>query len=224
MKTSIIAALLISLLSGCVTPPPPDLSIALNTWLDANEATLVRQKGPPSRVSSDGSNGKVLIYESSGPAMVIPGSIRQDGFGGYQQNPSLVLPPLTHSAQFYIDETGRVYGWRYDGQSRFVSAKHNPEPVVKAVAEKPAINETEDALNRWEEMIRRLDPNFGDVTDLRDPKHGKSGADQVFDAIVEKNKTTPNASTADLVSEAQRAYDKWRVATNVETQNPKPKN
>ncbi len=63
-----------------------------------------------------------------------------------------------------------------------------------------------DALNKWEENIRSRDPSFGDVTDINDPEHGKSVADQVLMAIRLKATDNPNATTEDLIKEADRVH------------------
>lgn len=66
------------------------------------------------------------------------------------------------------------------------------------------------SINAWEESIRQLDADFGQVTDVDDPNHGVSVADQVFDAMCIKRQARPDATVADLLNEAKRAY---RIAT-----------
>lgn len=63
-----------------------------------------------------------------------------------------------------------------------------------------------DALNAWEENIRSRDPSFGDVTDVNDPEHGKSVADQVLMAIDLLRHRNPQATTDDLIAEANRIH------------------
>jgi len=77
-----------------------------------------------------------------------------------------------------------------------------------------------EALNKWEENIRSRDPSFGDVTDINDPEHGKSVADQVLMAIRLKAADHPNATTEDLIKEADRVHKlaKSRLAGPPRTQ------
>ncbi len=77
-----------------------------------------------------------------------------------------------------------------------------------------------EALNKWEENIRSRDPSFGDVTDINDPEHGKSVADQVLMAIRLKASDHPNATTEDLIKEADRVHKlaKSRLAGPPRTQ------
>lgn len=63
-----------------------------------------------------------------------------------------------------------------------------------------------EALNQWEENIRSRDPSFGNVTDVNDPEHGKSVADQVLMAIRLKASDHPQATTEDLIAEANRVH------------------
>lgn len=65
-----------------------------------------------------------------------------------------------------------------------------------------------EAINSWESNIRQRDPDFGAVTDVTDPKHGESIADQVFDAMSLRFIQKPGTTTEELVQVAQRAYDR----------------
>ena len=79
-----------------------------------------------------------------------------------------------------------------------------------------AIQQRTTALNSWESDIRQRDPDFGNVTDVNDPKHGETVADQVFDAISLKFMQKPNASTEELLQAAKNAYQRAKGAA------PKP--
>ena len=63
-----------------------------------------------------------------------------------------------------------------------------------------------ESLNSWEENIRSRDPDFGNVTDISDPLHGKSVADQVFDGLCLLQTRNPKAGTDDLLAEANRIH------------------
>lgn len=73
-----------------------------------------------------------------------------------------------------------------------------------------AMQQRTTALNSWEENIRQRDPDFGNVTDVSDPKHGDSVADQVFDAMSLRIMQKPNASTEELLQAAEKAYSRAR--------------
>lgn len=67
--------------------------------------------------------------------------------------------------------------------------------------------ETVAALNYWENQVRMRDPDFGLLTDPKDPTHGNSTADRVFDALNAKLMVDPDMDSAQAVAAAQRAYD-----------------
>ncbi len=60
------------------------------------------------------------------------------------------------------------------------------------------------ALNDWEARIQQTEPSFGEITDVTDPNHGKSLADDVFDGVTLFMTRVPNATPAQLVGEAER--------------------
>ena len=67
-----------------------------------------------------------------------------------------------------------------------------------------------EAINSWENNLRQRDPDFGQVTDPSDAKHGESVADQVFDAMSLKFMQKPNVTNEELIQTAQRAYERAR--------------
>lgn len=80
------------------------------------------------------------------------------------------------------------------------------EKQISTAGEREASLAMANALNSWEKSIVERDPDFGAVTDDSDPDHGRSVADQVFDALRLKRLSSPNCTTEQLVTEAQRAY------------------
>jgi hypothetical protein len=108
------------------------------------------------------------------------------------------------------------------------AGKRTAETTVKVQQQTQAEQQARQALEReassinsWETNIRSRDPDFGNVTDVNDPKHGESVADQVFDAMCLKRAHQPNSTTDDLLAVAQRAYSlaKGRVSGPAPRQN-----
>lgn len=108
-------------------------------------------------------------------------------------------------------ETGRATGKRAQQQAQ---ADQQQQQVRAAQA---AMQSKMDAINAWESNARKMNPDFGDVTPFDSPKHGISVADQVFDAICLKFQNNPNATSEQLLVEADRVLKlaKGRLASPV---------
>lgn len=87
---------------------------------------------------------------------------------------------------------------------RLQQTQQTQEQQAAQAVERQAV----ETINSWENNIRQRDPDFGNVTDPDDPKHGESMADQVYDAMVLQRIQRPNATTDDLLKAAQKAYDR----------------
>lgn len=74
----------------------------------------------------------------------------------------------------------------------------------RAAAAQAEAKARENALNAWEAEVSRKDPSFGEVTDVNDPEHGKSLADEVFDGLTLYFSRSKDPKPADLVKEANR--------------------
>lgn len=105
-----------------------------------------------------------------------------------------------------IVETERARAGRKQAEARLQQTESERQQREASAASQAV----EGALNRWEDNIRERDPDFGEVTELDDPKHGESVADQVFDAICLKAQRAAAAGRAltqdDVIAEAKRVY------------------
>jgi hypothetical protein len=81
---------------------------AMDSWLGAHKSELIAQLGPPDRVTSNGLDGEILIYETS---FTISGSAGWVGYGGYIYGAS---PPTTYTRMksFWVDGSGKIYHWK----------------------------------------------------------------------------------------------------------------
>lgn len=117
-------------------------------------------------------------------------------------------------------DAGLIDQGEFDEQTKLLTeteqaraGKKTAETKLQSTAKQTQAQEAErqqaatvQAINSWEENIRSRDPDFGNVTDVNDPNHGASVADQVFDAMCLKRMSAPNATTQDLIAAGQRAY------------------
>ena len=101
-----------------------------------------------------------------------------------------------------LKEVERNRAGKRQAETRLTTTQKTQQQQQAAQAQQQQV----EAVNSWESNIRQRDPDFGDVTDVNDPKHGQSIADQVFDAMSLKFMHNPTATTDDLLAEAQRAY------------------
>ena len=89
-------------------------SKAMASWIGHNKSELYQKMGPPERVTSDGSDGSILIYESYVNSGQQPGQVYNNGYGGVnyttpQQNGYL------RQRMFYVHSDGIIYNWRWQG-------------------------------------------------------------------------------------------------------------
>lgn len=113
-------------------------------------------------------------------------------------------------------EKGRASGKRASDVAK-------TEADQRTQAERAAAMEQKiTTLNAWEENARKTTPDFGKLTEMDDPKHGDSVADQVFDAIALKWQSNPNLTGAQILAEAERVLKqaKGRLQTTLRTSKP----
>jgi len=65
MKASIIIVISIILVSCASTKGMEKTKVAMDSWLGSSTQTLIKEWGAPSRVTTDGAGGEVLVYERS---------------------------------------------------------------------------------------------------------------------------------------------------------------
>ena len=89
-------------------------SKAMASWVGHNQSELYQKMGPPTRVTNDGSDGTILIYETYVNTGQQPGQVYNNGYGGVnytapQQNGYL------RQRMFYVHSNGVIYHWRWQG-------------------------------------------------------------------------------------------------------------
>jgi len=99
-KIAFRASLLVLLLSFLVACAPrqtgPSLSEKLDSWIGHHQSDLIRQWGAPTRVTSDGQGGAVLVYEFT----------RDLGCNAYRCYVG------TEYIQFFVTSRGVIYHWK----------------------------------------------------------------------------------------------------------------
>lgn len=88
---------------SCEVTKPVNVSEDMNAWIGKKESDLILEFGPPNRITSDGSKGKILIYEKTTVAQITIPS------GNYELTKAV---PRSRYRQFYINDKGEVYYWR----------------------------------------------------------------------------------------------------------------
>jgi len=107
MKRQILLMLLIiPFLSGCSA----SITRTMDLWVGHHKSELILSWGPPTRVTSDGKGGEILIYEYERYFGQNPGQVYRDG--------SYTAPtPIRYTAyrMFYVDKAGYIYNRSWQG-------------------------------------------------------------------------------------------------------------
>lgn len=89
--------------SVITTKPPADTKTfqqkeeeTMNSWLNSHKSSLIQAWGPPDRVTSDGLDGEILIYEQT---------VHFPEFGS-----------VTRIRMFYVNKIGIIYNWLCKGR------------------------------------------------------------------------------------------------------------
>ena len=96
----------IILFTGCATT---NTKAVMESWIDHNKSELIKSWGPPSRVTSDGDGGKILIYEQSSTSAYTLNNL----FGIELDNPITTINTRTQYYQFYTTSRGYIYHVRW---------------------------------------------------------------------------------------------------------------
>lgn len=136
MKPSLLLSLLIVaiLLGSCEFPQQAmnaKTKAAMDTWIGVPQTALYQQKGPPDRITEDGGDGHILIYERYVDQGTTPGKYeyQQGGVatpssdGGITwSEPGHVsyTPPQHHGytlvVMYYVNKEGNIYNWRIESK------------------------------------------------------------------------------------------------------------
>ena len=105
MKRIFLCLLFLIVLVGCAS-----ISRKMDSWKGHHKSELIASWGPPSRVTSDGKGGEILIYEYDRNFGQTRGQIYSDGsYTAPRQN------RYTAYRMFYVDGNGYIYNWRWQG-------------------------------------------------------------------------------------------------------------
>ena len=70
--------------------------------------------GPPTRTTSDGGSGEIVIYETYVNTGQTPGQVYNNGYGGVGYT-SPQNNGYSRSRMFYVNSAGVIYSWRWQG-------------------------------------------------------------------------------------------------------------
>ena len=112
MKTisrCIVPAALIAIATGCTSP-----STVMQAWVGHHQGDLIQSWGPPTRTTSDGRGGEILVYEYDRNMGQIPGrAVRNyDGSVSYTSPQS---NGYVASRMFWVNKEGIIYTWQWKG-------------------------------------------------------------------------------------------------------------
>jgi hypothetical protein len=96
---------------GCASLSP---SKTMQSWVGSHQSQLILSWGPPTRSTSDGAGGTILIYEYDRNTGQIPGRAVQNLDGSI----SYTAPQATGyvaTRMFWVDPRGVIYNWRWKG-------------------------------------------------------------------------------------------------------------
>lgn len=88
------------------------LTEVMESWTGSHQAKLIASWGPPSRTTSDGIGGTILIYENY-RSRQLPGRAYKMGDSWFYTAPKEC--GYTSSRMFYVNEDGYIYRWRWQG-------------------------------------------------------------------------------------------------------------
>lgn len=88
------------------------LTEAMDSWLGNHQSELIASWGPPSRKTSDGKGGTILIYEAY-QSRQRPGQAYKVGNNWFYTSPQEC--GFTRSRMLYVDKNGYIYSWRWTG-------------------------------------------------------------------------------------------------------------
>ena len=104
-----ISIMISVILSSCFTTKPTATRNVLQSYIGHSENNVIKEFGPPTRVTSDGSSGKILIYESTRH-----GTMHMPGLKGDSPYYPMFSASASHTSyiQFFVNENSQIYHWR----------------------------------------------------------------------------------------------------------------
>lgn len=107
----VLGVVVLVMLSACASFNP---SKVMQSWVGSHYSDLMLQWGPPTRSTTDGRGGQILIYEYDRNTGQIPGTARTNPDGSV----SYTAPRSTGyvaTRMFWVTAEGRIYNWRWQG-------------------------------------------------------------------------------------------------------------
>jgi len=89
------------------------IEMTLDSWVGSSESDLITNWGVPTRVTSDGRDGRILVYERRLDPQQTDADLDTRpwrSLGRYDRQ----LKAWVYSEQFFIDASGRIYDHRWD--------------------------------------------------------------------------------------------------------------
>jgi hypothetical protein len=115
LKALIVPAILLvatlATVTACASLSP---SRKMQSWMGSTAQQLILSWGPPTRTSSDGAGGSILIYEYDRNMGQVPGLAVQNADGSV----SYTAPQRSGyvaSRMFWVNSGGLIYNWRWQG-------------------------------------------------------------------------------------------------------------
>jgi len=109
------------LLTSCVsTAKSTDNEKAvMQSWVGSTKAELIRTWGPPTKITSDGQEGEILIYDRTVSFPQTSGVIYTKPYSNnvYYTNPQSNV--ITRSRMFYVNKQGIIYYWMCQGRDGY---------------------------------------------------------------------------------------------------------
>lgn len=108
MKKLITGILFIVSLSTCKI-----INKAMDSYVGHTKQELYQSMGPPTRITSDGGGGEIIIYETYVRLQQTPGQVYGDDGQVTYTTPQ--NNGYTRSRMFYVNSKGIIYSWRWSG-------------------------------------------------------------------------------------------------------------
>lgn len=131
MRKLITITITVLFITGCATVPYDKTADGLlDTYIDTEFQSAILEFGPPNEVYSDGSDGRILHWETTTTSLR-PGMTYSTSTGNVTANwneilwsesgQTFILPPQTiHNTQFiqmYVNPAGEIYYHRHNTKS-----------------------------------------------------------------------------------------------------------
>ena len=85
----------------------------MDTWVGHYQSELTANWGPPTKITSDGKGGNIIIYESLKGTW---GDVKDKRIvGGTHYPTSPGQPGYAATRIFYVNEKGIIYSWKWSG-------------------------------------------------------------------------------------------------------------